>query len=98
MKNIETIREDLNKIRYYNSKKEWFDKMEKLTGRSEASMLADQYNKVICMAPPRLYEYFVYMYVLNNTQEALADDLNYSRTYVYKISQSLLEYLQAHID
>ena len=98
MKNIETIREDLNKIRYYNSKKEWFDKMEKLIGRSEASMLADQYNKVICMAPPRLYEYFVYMYVLNNTQEITAEDLDYSMTYIRKISSALFEYLQENID
>lgn len=98
MKGIEEIREDLNKIRYYNAKKEWFDKMETFVGRSEAADLSTKYNAVICKAHPRVYEFYVNMYVLNNTQETIADDLDYSMPYIGKLSKMMMEYLQSNID
>ena len=98
MKNIETIREDLSKIKYYNSKKEWFDKIGRIIGNNEAAELAERYGKVICKAHPRIYEYYASVYVLNNTQEITAEDLDYSMTYIKKIGNALLEYLQENID
>lgn len=98
MKNIETIREDLNKIKYYNSKKEWFDKVAQYVGKNEVAELFEQYNTAICKAHPKLYEFYVSVYVLNNTHEVVAEDNDCSTTYVGKWIKNLIAYFQENLN
>ena len=71
------IRQELNQIRYYYSRRELFDKAFGCVGKSGIVDLVEKYNKAVCNAEPRLYEIYVSIYIEGCTQENAADQLGY---------------------
>ena len=72
------IMKDLREIRYYYSRKKGFDE---LKNEIESNIIAEKvqrYNDAVKRAPIRIYDVYVELYIRNNTQESLADELRYS--------------------
>lgn len=90
----EDIRKDLIDIRYYYSRKEQFDKAERLVGPCEIRHKVDVYNKAVCKVSPKLYDFYVSMFVFGNTQEGLAAEYCCSTKNISMLSKSLVETLQ----
>ena len=89
---METIKRDLEDIRYYHSRQEMFDKAFDSVGKNSILETLARYNKVICFAPPKIYEMYVYIYIKCCTQEVAAEELCYSVNYVYKLNKKILEF------
>lgn len=89
---METIRKDLQNIRYYYSRKEMFEKAFDCTGKNTILTTVDKYNSIICLADPRLYELYVCLYIKGNTQESAAEELCYSLDYVVKNKKRLFDF------
>ncbi len=92
------IRDDLRDIRYFYSRKELFDKTASSVGTNIIFEKVEKYNQVICLAPPRLYDVYVSIYLQNNTQESLADKLGYSVEYVSMLHTQLINFLRKNIE
>jgi len=90
----EDIRKDLADIRHYYFRKDMFDKAEKIVGTCSIKNKVDKYNKIICEFPPKLYDYYVSMYIFGNTQEGLADEMCCSVTNMATLSRVLVETLE----
>lgn len=58
---------------------------------------AEEYNEVVCQAPPKLYELYYCMYVENNTQESAADKYGYAREHITRLNRQLLVFIQSHL-
>ena len=87
------IRQELNQIRYYYSRREIFEKASGCVGRSSILQLVEKYNKAICFASDaQLYDVYVCIYTEGYTQEGTADKLGYSSNYVYKLNRKLIEF------
>ena len=97
MLTLKTIRNDLKDIRYYYSRKEIFDKAEFSVGKNIMLNKIKIYNKVICSAPPRLYDLYVSLYLHNHTQESLSERLGYTFEYVSRLNTQLIKFLQENI-
>lgn len=97
MESLAEVREDLRDIRYYYAHKEMFDKTVNVTGEHELIRKAERYNTAMCMAPPRLYEVYVGLYVYGNTQESLAVELKYTPEHIQRQHKKILLYLQTKI-
>lgn len=96
MKPLNNIRNDLREIRYYYSKKDMFDRMRKIVA-SDVIDKAENYNTVIKSAPVLLYDLYMSLYVMNNTQQAVADDWDKSFCYIRSLHEKLLLYMQTHL-
>ena len=96
MKTLDDIRNDLKEIRYYYSRKTMFDRMGTIV-ESDVVKTVNHYNSVIRSAPAMLYDIYMSVYIFNNTQEAVADDWDMSFSYVHKVHEKLLQFLQANI-
>lgn len=97
MKSLDEIRNDLSNIRYYYGRKESFDKVESTVGKCSVADLAKKYNSAIRTAPPRLYDIYISLYVLNNTQESLAAEMNYTQQNIQIHHKNLVLFLQKQI-
>jgi len=95
MTSIQTIKMDLQSIRYYYARKEMFEKAFDCVGKNSILETAQKYNSAICKADPKLYELYICLYINNNTQESAADELNYSVDYVAKHHKRLLKFFQS---
>ena len=67
-------------------------------GANAVVKTVQKYNAVMCEAPAQLYALYVGLYVNNVSQEALAEELNYSPDYISKQNRKLLRFLQMKIE
>lgn len=58
MKTFTAIREDLKNIRYYYARRDEMAQKAKILGECTVSKTAEEYNEVVCQAPPKLYELY----------------------------------------
>ena len=91
------VRKDLQDIRYYYSRKEVFDKAENSVGKTMMLETIECYNNAICMAPPKLYDVYVSLYLHNNTQESLSEKLGYTFEYISRLNTKLISFFQKHV-
>ena len=91
MKTMEEIKNDLDSIKFYYSKKDAFDNS--VLVRNSVIELVEEYNGLMKNIPPRLYDIYIGLYMNGNTQEAYALDEGYSIGYVNKMNMQLLDYL-----
>ena len=92
------IREDLKDIRYYYSRKAMFEKASASVGENSILKKIETYNRLVRLAPPRLYDLYVSLYLENNTQESLSDKLGYSVEYISKLNSQLIKFFKTNID
>lgn len=91
------IREDLRNIRYYYSRKNNFEQAESTVGKLSILDIIEKYNKIVCKAPPRLYDLYVSLYLENNTQESLADKIKYTPEYLSRLNRKLIKFIYENL-
>lgn len=96
MLSLNQIRNDLKDIRYYYARKDMFDKYFEDTGENHIIEIVKKYHGAIKSAPIRLYDLYTSLYINNNTQEVLAEDLNFTPEYIQKLNSKLLKFLQEY--
>ena len=96
MLTLNQIRKDLKDIRYYYSRKNLFDKYFLDTGKNSITETVIQYHTAIQSAPIKLYDLYTSLYINNNTQEVLAEDLCLTPEYIQKLNIKLLKYFQEY--
>lgn len=89
---IQTIKKELEDIRYYYARRDMFDKAFDSVGKNAILQTVNRYNEAICAAPPKLYEMYVSLYIESCTYEAAAEALCYSVNYVYKTNKKIVEF------
>ena len=92
------IRNDLREIRYFYSRKELFEKSAAAVGTHAIFEKADKYNAVIRQAPPRLFDVYVSIYWLNNSQESLANKLGYTVEYISMLHTQLVQFFKKNFN
>ena len=97
MESMDTIRKELKEVRYYYANREMFDQAAKGVGENEIIKTVNRYNAAVQKAPVKLYALYIGLYVGNRTQEALAQDMNFSPDYIYRQHRKLLRFLQGEI-
>ena len=70
---LQTIKKELENIRYYYARKDMFNKAFDSVGKNEILRTAEKYNQAICGASPKLYEMYVALYIECCTYEAAAE-------------------------
>lgn len=98
MKSVKEIRDDLKNIRYFFSRKDFFDEVSTSIGENTIKNLVQTYQNVICYAPPRLYDLYVSLYMQNITQEELSYKLGYSPEHISRLNGQLVKFLQMQLD
>jgi hypothetical protein len=98
MLTLTQIKEQLNAIRYYYANEENINNIALKVGENELREIVDKYNTAIISAPIRLYDVYAKLYVYGNTQEGLANMLNYSPQYIHKLNKQLLLYFQSYFN
>jgi hypothetical protein len=98
MLTLTQIKEQLNAIRYYYANEENINNIALKVGENELREIVDKYNTAILSAPIRLYDVYAKLYVYGNTQEGLANMLNYSPQYIHKLNKQLLLYFQSYFN
>ena len=94
---LNEIRQQLKTIRlYYTHKARFSAAFDALP--HEAAELAEKYAAVVGTAPLDLYYIYYELYVKGLTQEATAEDLNYSTEYIRQKNKKLLLFLQNKLD
>ena len=86
---IEQIKEQLKTIRLYYADKTGFEEAFSVLPHKVIT-LAKEYAEIISNAPLDLYLVYFYLYVKGLTQEAAAEEMNYSSEYVRQKNKSLL--------
>ena len=90
---INELKQQLKTIRlYYTSKARFSAAFDTLP--HTVKELADKYAAVVSTAPLDLYYIYYELYVKGLTQEATAEDLNYSAEYIRQKNKRLLLFLQ----
>lgn len=97
MLSLSIIRSDLKEIRYYYSRKEMFDEAFKCMGQSDIVEKAEKYNNAVKSAPAKLYDLYFSLYIKNNTQESLSNELCYTPEYIQMLNKQLLKFLQTKL-
>lgn len=98
MVKIKDIREDLNNIRYYYSRKKMLDEAFRSLGYNSIVKKVEVYNELIKEASPQLFDLYVSLYINNNTQEALSEAMCYTRETVNLLNKKLLLYFQEKLN
>ena len=96
MKTLDDIRNDLKEIRYYYSRKTMFDRMVDVVNIAYVKT-QNPVQSLNRAAQASLYDIYMSVYIFNITQEAVADDWDMSFSYVHKVHEKLLQFLQANI-
>lgn len=94
---LEQIKEQLKTIRLYYADKAGFDAAFSILPHKVIT-LVKQYAEVIRDAPLDLYLIYFYLYVKGLTQEAAAEEMNYSSEYVRQKNKSLLLFLRQKLN
>lgn len=97
MKSVKEIRDDLKNIRYFFSRKNFFDEVSTNIGENTIKSLIQTYQNAICYAPPRLYDLYVSLYMQNITQEELSYQLGYSPEHISRLNGQLVKFLQTQL-
>ena len=87
------IRTTLSDIRFYYANIKSFQNASKYVGENRIVETAENYNRAIENAPPKLYELYIHLYTNNETMASVATELNYSIGYINKLNNSLVKYL-----
>ena len=87
------IRTTLSDIRFYYANIKSFQNASKYVGENIIVKKAGKYSKAIDVAPPKLYELYIHLYMNNGTMASVATELNYSIGYINKLNNSLVKYL-----
>ena len=94
---LNEIRQQLKTIRlYYTNKARFSAALDALP--HTVKELAEKYAAIVSTAPLDLYYIYFELYVKGLTQEATAEDLNYSTEYIRQKNKRLLLFLQQKID
>ena len=94
---LNEIRQQLKTIRlYYTNKARFSAAFDTLPHK--ASELAEKYAAIVGTAPLDLYLIYFELYVKGLTQEATAEDLNYSTEYIRQKNKKLLLFLQSKLN
>lgn len=91
---LDQIREDLKEIRYYYSRKTFFDQASNEIGANTIVTKVHMYNNFMKTAKPLLYDLYVCLYTKNYTQENLANELGYTPEYIQMLNKKMLLFLQ----
>lgn len=94
---LNEIRQQLKTIRlYYTNKARFSDVFDTLP--HTVKELAEKYAAIIGTAPLDLYYIYFELYVKGLTQEATAEELNYSTEYIRQKNKKLLLFLQQKLN
>ena len=94
---LNELRQQLKTIRlYYTNKVRFSATFDALP--HTVKELADRYAAIVSTAPLDLYYIYYELYVKGLTQEATAEDLNYSTEYIRQKNKRLLLFLQQKIN
>lgn len=94
---LNEIRQQLKTIRlYYMNKARFSAAFDILPHNVKA--LVDKYVEIVCAAPLDLYYIYYELYVKGLTQEAAAEELNYSAEYIRQKNKKLLLFLQKELN
>ena len=94
---LNEIRQQLKTIRlYYTNKARFSAAFDTLPHTVKG--LADKYAAIVSTAPLDLYLVYYELYIKGLTQEATAEDLNYSTEYIRQKNKKLLLFLQQKIN
>ena len=88
---IKEIKEDLKDIRYYYAHEKEFAKANTIVGQNCIVEMVKRYNAAVAKAPARLYGIYLSLYVYDNTQIVVADDMEYSVAHVKRLNKQLCE-------
>ena len=58
----------------------------------------EKYNAAIRMAPVRLYEIYIGLYIDGCTQEQYAESVGYTTEYIQSLNTKLIRYLQTALE
>ena len=89
---VNQIREELMQVRYYYANKELLDQSMQITGNAEFLEMIKKYNSSILAAEPKLYAVYVYLYLENYTQVALANKWGFAPEYIQRLHSRLLNF------
>ncbi|MDE6549974.1 MAG: hypothetical protein K2M44_00505 [Clostridia bacterium] len=90
---MQQIRQDLKEIRYYYSQRKELDAAALIIGENAVVKKAKRYNLAIDRAPLILYRLYYGLYVMNNSQSALAYDWDKCVDYIKQLNGRLCDYL-----
>ena len=91
------IRQHLKTIRLYYANKARFSAAFDTLPHT-VKELAGKYAAIVSTAPLDLYYIYYELYVKGLTQEATAEDLNYSTEYIRQKNKKLMLFLQSKLD
>lgn len=89
---VQQVKQDLKSICYYHLHKALIDRAFACSANNKFLNTLQIYNNAIANAPLELHLVYVALYVDCCTQEALADKLGYTRTYIYMLNRKLVEF------
>ena len=90
----DTVKKELDSIRYYYARREVLEKAFDSVGKNSITDQIDKYNAMICTAPVKIYEMYVALYIEGCTYEKAAEILGYSVNYVYKSNMKIVDFFQ----
>ena len=88
----------LSDIRFYYANIKSFQNASKYVGENIIVKTAEMYSRAIVVAPPKLYELYIRLYVNNGTMASVAAELSYSIGYINKLNNGLVKYLYNYFD
>lgn len=94
---LNEIRQQLKTIRLYYTNKARFSAAFDAIPHT-VKELADKYAAIVSCAPLDLYYIYYELYVKGLTQEATAEDINYSTEYIRQKNKKLLLFLQSKLN
>lgn len=94
---LEEVRRDLKDIRYYYSRQREMDGAAKIIGANSVKEKTDRYNAAVRAAPPRLYDLYYGLYILNNSQAALAEDRDCCVDYIRELNRKLCSFFASRL-
>lgn len=94
---LEKIRKDLKTLRFYYLNQAECDRLFRFIPH-DVTNLVKTYSDMIRTAPLDLYLLYCELYVNGSTQEAAAEQFDFSTEYVRKRNKALLEYFQSKFE
>ncbi len=98
MVTVETIRVDLDEIRYYYGNQQELDIAANSIGECSASVKAKRYNRAITHAPVVLYKLYMALYVNGLTQLDYALEIDRAAVSVYRSNRKLYEFFVSYFN
>lgn len=93
---METVKRDLEEIKFYYANQTDFDLAARSIGESAVLVKIKRYTEAIVKAPAMLYGIYVALYVNGMTQFDYATDYKRSTDYVGKLHAQLCQYLSEY--